>query len=162
MRGVGRVARVVARDTLVLGSLAFLSAKAVTLLFIGANNFVFGRETPLAVVYSNFGHVWRFSDLVAPLLLSPLTETLIFGAVWAIWSRMKVGGVWFLLPSTTLFAAYHLIIPGPHVYRVSIAFVAGLYCAEAFRRNGIRFNGSVGYVASVLVHSLYNALTALV
>jgi hypothetical protein len=162
MRGALRPAGAVVRDALVLGSLSFLCAKALTLVYIGANSFLFGRETPLLVLYSNLGRAWTSAELMAPLVLSPLTETLIFGAVWVIWKRTKLGALWLLLPSAALFAAYHLIIPGPHFYRVSVAFVGGLFLAEAFRRNGMRFNGVTGFAACALTHSCYNGFIAVV
>ena len=94
--------------------------------------------------------------------MAPLTETLIFLLAWAAWTATHLKDRWFLLGSAGGFAAYHLIIPGPHVYRVSVAFVAGLFLAAAFLRSSVRLNGVAAYVACALTHSLYNGLIALV
>ena len=143
------------------GLLAFLATKIITVFYIFIHNLMVVEQWPYSLVFRNQNIAKNLENLISPIILAPLFETLIFCVIVSRFcKKLKITAYYFIFISSALFATYHLLGAGKGWYTFSYTFVVGVIFAYFYNKQNEKYGENLAYFYTALVHSISNGLSA--
>jgi membrane protease YdiL (CAAX protease family) len=139
--------------------LVFLTTKFITTLYILIHNTMESEQWSYSLIFRNQNIVKNFENILSPIILSPLFETLFFCVLlYRLCKKIKITNVYFIFVSGAVFGAYHLLKDSSGWYTFSYTFVAGLVFAYCYNKQNNKHGENKAYIFTSFVHALGNGL----
>lgn len=139
--------------------IVFVSAKVIKAAYILLHNLLEHEQWPFLLLLRSQDLLGNFEKLTSLLVLAPLFETLFFCVVvYRICFKVRISGFYYIIVSASLFSCFHLLRDGLAWYTLAYTFVGGVVFAYFYNKQKAKYNESVAYIFTSLVHSLTNFL----
>ena len=142
--------------------LNYILAKFVTVVFIFIHNQLETKQWSYALLWRNLHIEKNLNNLISPLLMAPLLETLVFCVIiWRLCQKFRCNGFVFIMISASLFSPYHLFGDGKGIYTLVYTFVGGCIFAYVYQQKIQKYKEDTAFICTALVHSLSNFLSVM-
>tara|TARA_R110002012_G_C11584828_1_gene605689 strand:- start:515 stop:1039 length:525 start_codon:yes stop_codon:yes gene_type:complete len=139
--------------------IVFVSAKVIKAAYILLHNLLEHEQWPFLLLFRSQDLLGNIEKLTSLLVLAPLFETLFFCViVYRICSKVKISDCYYIIVSASLFSFFHLLRDGSGWYTLAYTFVGGVVFAYFYNKQKAKYNESVAYIFTSLVHFLANFL----